>query len=275
MIKQLKSISMLAVAGIIAASVTSCQEPDYPAPQQSAAGPNAGSSRVRFTNASNAAGLSLFVENTAAGSTLAPGQSTDYVALPLIASAQFRAKGPGGTLGTNDLAQKLAVAAGTNYTVFVTDSIARPRVVAATGAVTDAGGLRFLQVTDNLTAPVAGNAHVRFFHLAADAPAVSVRLQATAPASVTTTTATLQNRAYRVTTVTSGTVTTNYANFTPVPAATYTVQVFAGATIPTSATVSPVVSVTGLPLADGKIYTIYARGLIRDRTLGAGLIQHN
>jgi Domain of unknown function (DUF4397) len=274
MIKQLKSIALLAIAGIIAASVVSCQEPDYPAPQQSSAGPNATSSRVRFANASNAAGLSLFVENTAAGSTLALGQSTDYVALPLIASAQFRAKGPGGTLGTNDLSQKFTVAAGTNYTVFVTDSIARPRVVAATGAVTDAGGVRFLQVTDNLAAPVAGNAHVRFFHLAPDAPAVSVRLQATAPASVTTT-ATLLNRAYRVTTVTSGTVTTNFVNFTPVPAATYNVQVFAGATIPTSATVAPVVSVSGLTLVDGKIYTIFARGLIRERTLGAGLIQHN
>ena len=274
MIKQLKSMSMLAITGIIAASVISCQEPDYPAPQQSATGPNASSSRVRFVNASNADGLSMFLENTAVGSALAPGQSTDYVALPLIASAQFRAKGPGGTLGTNDLAQKLAVAANTNYTVFVTDTIARPRVVAATGAVTDAGGVRFLSVTDNLAAPAAGNAHVRFFHLAPDAPAVSVRLQPTAPASVTVT-PTLLNRAYRVTTVTSGTVTTNFANFTPVPAATYNVQVFAGATIPTSATVSPVVSVTGLPLAEGKIYTIYARGLIRTRTLGAGLIQHN
>lgn len=274
MIKQLKSISMLAVAGIIAASVISCQEPDYPAPQPSAAGPNAGSSRVRFANASNAAGLSMFVENIAAGPTLAPGQSTDYVALPLIASAQFRAKGPGGTLGPNDLSQKLAVVAGTNYTVFVTDTIARPRVVAATGAVTDAGGVRFLQVTDNLAAPAAGNSHIRFFHLAADGPVVSVRLQPTAPASVTVTPS-LVNRAYRVTTVGSGTATVNYASFTPVPAATYTVRVFAGATIPTSATVAPVLSVSGVTLADGKIYTIYARGLVRDRTLGAGVIQHN
>ncbi len=272
--KSMKLVAALAAVALVAATVTSCKKTEYPDPSPTTAGPNTASSRVLVANASNAAGISILLENTAAGSTLTPGQNTGYLPFPLVSSAQVRVKGAGGTLGTNDLSTKFAVAAGTNYTIFVTDSIARPKVTNALGTVTDAGGVRFLQVTDNLAAPAAGNAHVRFFHLAADGPPVSVRLQPTAPASVTTTTL-IQNRAYRVTSVGSGTALVNYASFTPVPAATYNVQVFASATVPTSATAVPVASVSGLPLADGKIYTIYARGLIRDRTLGAGVIQHN
>ncbi len=266
-------LTVAASALLIGTLISGCQDTGYPDPQPTSTGPNS-SAKVLIANASaDANALSAFVENVQTGAALALGQFANYVGVP-IGSSQLRVKGAGGTLGTNDLSQKSTFLPNTNYTVFVTDSVARPLTKNATGAVTDAGGIRFLTVTDNLVAPASGNAHVRVLQLAADAGAVSVRLQPSAPASVTTA-ASFLNRAYRVTTITSGTVTTNYANFTPVPAATYTAQVYTGATLPTSATVSPILSVSGVTLADGKIYTLYARGLRRTRTLALGTVQHN
>ena len=252
---------------------TSCENTDYSDPQPTTAGGFLTTAKVLFVNASDATGLTAFLENVGVGSTLTPGANTGYSPAP-VSSNQLRVKGAGGTLGTADLIVKSTIAANTNYSVFITDTIARPSAKNATGAVTDAGGIRFLTVTDNLAAPAPGNAHVRVLQLAADAGTVSVRLQPSAPASVTTATSFL-SRAYRLSTVTSGTVTTNYANFTPVPAATYTAQVYTGATLPSSATVSPILSVSGVTLADGKIYTLYTRGLRRTRTLALGTVQHN
>ncbi|MBC8154509.1 MAG: DUF4397 domain-containing protein [Bacteroidetes bacterium] len=269
---------------VVATGIIGCQDPDYPAAQPSTTGYNTTSTRVLFVNATpNAASLRLSVDNSLVG-TLTPSTSTTYVGVPLGAVAatapQIRVSGAGGTLGANDFTSKGALLANTAYTIFITDSITRPAVRNAAGTVTDIGGIRTLQVTDNLTAPAAGNAHVRVFHLSPDAPTpVSVRLQPTAPTSTTVAPAFL-NRVYRAATVTTGTgttaVTTNYANFTPVPAGTYTAQVYAGATIPpTSSTVSPILTVPSVTVADGKIYTIYARGLRRTGTLGAGVVQHN
>lgn len=265
----------------VATGIVGCQDPDYPAAQPSTTGYNTTSTRVLFVNATpNAASLNLAVDNSPVG-TLTPGTSTTYVGVPLGAVAatapQIRINGAGGTFGANDLTSKGALLANTAYTIFITDSIARPVVRNAAGTVTDIGGIRTLQVVDNLTAPAAGNAHVRFFHLAPDpSTAVSVRLQPTAPTS-STVSPTFLNRAYRAATITMGTgataVTTNYANFTPVAAGTYTAQVYSGTAI--SATVSPILSVSGITVADGKIYTIYARGLRRTGTLGAGVVQHN
>ncbi len=111
--------------------------------------------------------------------------------------------------------------------------------------------------------PAAGTSGVRFFHLAADVGAVSVRLL---PSSGTATAPTFVNRTYRSTTVTS---------FTGVPAGTYTAQVYVGTTVPTATTATPALSVTGVTVADGKLYTIFAQGLSRNKTLGAGIIVNN
>lgn len=270
----IQNISSLAVAAlVIGVLVTGCEDIQYPSPTPVTTAANT-SARVLFVNATNAPSLATLIENAPVGSALGPGIASTY--LPIATnSSQIRVKGAGGTLGANDLSAKQTFAPNTSYTVFITDTINRPQIRNAIGTVTDPGGIRFVTLTDNLAAPAAGNAHVRVLHLAPDpSVAVSVRLQPTAPAS-STVSPTFVNRAYRVTTVTSGTVTTNYANFTPVVAGTYTAQVYAGATIPTSATVSPILSVSGVTLADGKIYTLYARGLRRTGTLGAGVVQHN
>lgn len=261
-----------------------CEDTDYPAAQPATTA-STNQARFLFVNAApGAPALNFLVENNQAGQGVAFGQAATAYVPSQVGAVQLRARAAsgqiGGVIGNNDILfragatnqNNFVATASANYTVFATDTLNRPRPT-TTGA-TNLGGPQLLVVTDNLSAPGAGNAHVRFLHLAPDVSAVSVRLVPTAPTSVTVT-PTLLNRAYRVTSVTSGTVTTNYASFTPTPAATYTAQVFAGATIPTSATVSPVLSVSGVTLADGKIYTLYARGLRRNNTLGVGTIQHN
>lgn len=252
------------------AVVIGCQDTGYPDPQP-ASSPSTVVSRVLFVNATpDASALSFQVENVQVGSPLAPGQATGYNQVPAGsaagASAQLRIKGAGGTLGPNDLAIKPLLSTSTSlaYTLFATDTINRPRVMNAAGVVTDAGGVRLLQITDTLRAPAAGNARLRFFHFAPDAPAVSVRLINSAGASA----ATVNNRTYRQSTGAALT-------YTQVPAGTYTVQVYAATSVPTALTATPALNVPNVTLADGKIYTAYARGLLRRNTLSAGLIQHN
>lgn len=274
----------VATTMLSAVLLMSCEDTDYPAAQPATAA-STNQARFLFVNAApGAPALNFLVENNQAGQGVAFGQAAAAYASSQVGAVQLRARAAsgqiGGVIGSNDILFRagatnqtnFVATTGANYTVFATDTLNRPRPT-TTGA-TNLGGPQLLVVTDNLTAPAAGNAHMRFFHLAPDAPAVSVRLVPTSPASVTVT-PTLLNRAYRVTSVGSGTAVTNFANFTPVRAATYTAQVFAGATIPTSATVSPVLSVSGVTLAEGKIYTLYARGLRRNSTLGVGTVLHN
>ncbi len=254
--------SVAASTLVVAAAVIGCQNPDYPAAQPSTAGYNTTATRVLFVNATpDAASLKLSVDNTLAG-TLTPGTSTSYVGVQsgsaANASPQIRVNGAGGTL-TSDLVTKGVLAANTAYTIFVTDSINRPK-----GTGTDLGGIRTLQVVDTLTTPAAGTAKVRFFNLAPDVSTASARL--TNPAS-TSSVATLTNRAYRATAAAS-------LRYTTVPAGPYVTQVYSGTAVPSSLTATPATSTT-LTLTDGKIYTIYAKGLNRTKTLSVGTIQHN
>lgn len=266
---------LLSAASLIA--VVSCQDTDYPAPQP-ATGPSTVVSRVQFVNASpDAASLNFLIENVSSGSAVAPGGSTGYLNAPggsaAAASAQLRVDNIGGTLGTTDVVIKPLLNANPATTVFVTDTINRPAVRNAAGTVTDAGGVRVVQVADPLTQTlVAGSGGVRFFHFVPDlglpanstatSPlAASVRIS---PATSSTgTTITVTNRAYRA-------VTPN--TFAPIPAGTYRVEVFSGASI--TGTATPVASST-ITVDATKLYTLYAQGLVRRRTVSVGRIQHN
>ena len=261
LIKNIRSLTL--VTAMSATVLVSCQDTDYPTPQPSTTG-YLTTARALIVNASNATGITALIENVAAGTTLAPGANTGYIATPVSASDQIRIQGSGGTLGTTDLSAKSTFLANTNYTVFVTDSITRPAVRnAATGAVTDAGGVRLLTVTDTLTAPAAGTAKLRFFNLAPDVASASARLIS----STGTAAATLNGRAYRATAATS-------LLYTRVPAGTYTMQLYAASTAPAALTATPAASTT-LTVADGKIYTVYAQGLNRTKTLSVGTVLHN
>lgn len=269
--KQLKSISMLVVTGLCVATMVSCHDTDYPAASPSTAGYNTASSKAIIVNASNAASITALFENIAAGTALTPDAYTGYIGVPL-GSDQVRIKGSGGTLTTNDFAAKLTFLTNTSYTVFVTDTITRPSVKSAAGTITDVGGVRLLQVADTLTAPAAGTAKFRLFNLSPDvtgviSSTVAAPISARVLNSAGTVVATLNNRAYRI--ATGATL-----RYTVVPADTYTVQVYSATAVPGDLAATPLASTT-VALADGKIYSLYTKGLRRNNTLSVGTVQHN
>ena len=134
-----------------------------------------------------------------------------------------------------------------NYSVFAYDTV-------------NAGKIKVLALMDDMTAPAANNTKVRFLHLAPNAPAVNVLL-----INGTDTTA-LNNQTY----IGASPNASELSAFASIAAATYRVVVRAGNTT--------VLEVPAVPLTNGKIYTVYAKGLVGrtgDLGLGAGVVQHN
>ena len=129
----------------------------------------------------------------------------------------------------------LPITGNLNYSVFAVDEVAN---------------LTPLVIVDDLTAPASGNAHVRFIHLSPDAPAVDI----------TTTDGTIVFGNYEF---------KEYSNFTPLPAGSYDLQVrLAG-------TDTVVLSLSGISLMDGSIYTVFAKGFVSgmdEQALGAEII---
>jgi hypothetical protein len=117
-----------------------------------------------------------------------------------------------------------------------------------------------LVVEDNLTLPAAGQAHIRFFHLSPNAPTVTV-----GTLSGTTFTPVFVNRSFETQTTASAN-----QNFTPVSAGTYTFDVQVNG--------SSVLNLPNIVLQAGKIYTVFARGLVGGagaQALGAQIVTHN
>jgi hypothetical protein len=139
---------------------------------------------------------------------------------------------------TSVIEADLPLTAGASYTVFATDVVA---------------DIAPLVLADDLSTPAAGKAHVRFVHLSPDAPAVDV--------AVTGGPVLFANTAFK-----------GYSAFTPVDAGTYDLEVrLAG----TSTVVLPL---PGISLTAGKIYTVWARGLVGGagaQALGAQIIVNN
>ncbi|HRN27377.1 MAG: DUF4397 domain-containing protein [Ignavibacteriaceae bacterium] len=136
---------------------------------------------------------------------------------------------------TTALEANLNLAADKNYSVFAVNNVAMIEAVV---------------VEDNLTSPASGKAHVRFIHLSPNAPEVDI------------------------TTNTGAVVFGNYvfkqaSAFTPLDAGTYDLQVrLAG-------TSTVVLELPGIALTAGKIYTVFAKGLVGGsgtQSLGAQII---
>jgi len=274
-----KTIFLVAAAALMTVAMVSCKDTEYPTPVPATAASTL-TARVLFINAAPSTTLNFFASNVPAGSNVAIGGSTAYNTVP-VGPLQVRAKATsgsiGGVLGAADILFRagatnqtnFTAVAGTNYTFFVTDTLNRVRSTAI--GATDPGGPRFLSVIDNLTAPAAGNTHVRFFHLSPNAaPAVWVNILRAGTATPVTSFA---NRAYRAVSAGTGTTLVNFFNFTPITAGTYNIEVRTG-----SATGPVALTVPNVALADGKIYTIFARGLLRGTgtdALGASIVAHN
>jgi hypothetical protein len=139
---------------------------------------------------------------------------------------------------TSVITASLPLTAGSSYTVFAADEVSKIAPVV---------------VTDDLTAPATGKAHVRFVHLSPNAPAVDVAVQG-GPVL-------FPNQAFK-----------SASAFSPVNAGTYhlEVRVAGGSTV--------ALDLPGIVLTAGKIYTVFAKGLLGGtgpQALGAQIIVNN
>lgn len=140
---------------------------------------------------------------------------------------------------------------GTSTTVIQADLNLMENKFYSVFAVNQVSAIEPLVFEDNLTNPASGKAHVRFIHLSPDAPAVNITL--------TDGTIVFGNVAFK------GSV-----DFTPLDAGTYNLQVRDAAT--NSAVVLELPNIT---LQAGKIYTVFAKGLLSGsgtQALGAQII---
>ena len=108
---------------------------------------------------------------------------------------------------------------------------------------------------DNLATPASGKAHIRVIHLSPDAPAVDV--------AVTGGAVLIPNLAFK-----QGTA------FTPLPAATYNLE------LRVAGTTTVALTIPNVALAAGKIYTVYAKGYLtppagNTNRLSVGVIANN
>jgi hypothetical protein len=205
-----------------------CDKDDDKAPQ----------ANVMVVHASpNAPAVDIRVNNAIAGTNLAYPGNTGY--LPVNAGATNLKVSPTGTT-TYVIDANVTLTADMNYSVFALDSVSK---------------IKAAVVSDNLAAPAAGKAHVRFFHLSPNAPAVDIAVK-NGPVL-------FGNRMFNDQT------NANFTQFTPVDAGTYNLEVRVAGT----STVA--LDLPNITLQQGKIYTVFARGFLGGsgaQALGAQII---
>lgn len=127
--------------------------------------------------------------------------------------------------------------AGTQTTVINAPVTFEARKAYSVFAVNTVANIAPLVLTDDLTRPARGNAHVRFIHLSPNAPAVDIGVTGV-PAPV------FPNKSFK-----------DFTPFTPLPAGTYNLEVRV------AGTQNVVLPLPGIKLEAGKIYTVFAKGL--------------
>lgn len=125
-----------------------------------------------------------------------------------------------------------------NYSVFAVDSVAN---------------ISALVISDDLTAPASGKAHVRFIHLSPNAPAVDIAVDGGAVV--------FSDYSFK-----------EYTAFTPLDAGSYDLEVRVAGTATVALDLDPIT------LEAGKIYTVFAKGFLGGtgtQELGAEIIVNN
>jgi hypothetical protein len=217
-------MSML-LAATVATAFTSCEKDPEPVP---------GSAKVMVVHACpDAPGVDLLVDNTKQNSAaLNFLQNTAYLTVT-EGTRNIKVNATGTT--TSVINKDVAFAKDKNYTLFAANKLANIEPVL---------------LTDDLTAPAAGKAHVRFVHLSPDAPAVDI--------AVTGGNILFPNVAFK-----------GNSAFTPVAAGTVALEArLAGTT-------NVALNVGNVTLTAGKIYTVFARGLLADNSLNVSIIANN
>lgn len=192
-------------------------------------------SNVLVAHASpNAPGVDLLIDNTKKNSAaLTFPNNTGYL---MVESGTRNVKINVTGTSTTVINANLTLEKDKNYTVFAVDSVSK---------------ISALVLSDDLTMPASGKAHVRFVHLSPNAPAVDVAV-ASSGAVV------FGNKAFKT-----------YTAFTPLDAGVYNLDVRVAGT-KTVALVLP-----SITLQSGKIYTIFAKGFLNGtgaQALGAEII---
>ena len=212
---------------------TQCDKDDDTTPSKS---------KVMVVHASpNAPSVDVRINNSVALSNVAYPTNSSYAELN---SGATNIKVSPTTTTTYVIDANVNLEANKNYSVFAIDSVSKIKA-----AVT----------ADDLTAPAAGKAHVRFFHFSANAPAVDI--------AVTGGPVVFANRTFNDQATTS-----NFASFTPLDAGTYNLEVRAAGTS------TVVLALPNITLTAGKIYTVFAKGFlggVGTQALGAQLIVNN
>jgi hypothetical protein len=184
----------------------------------------------------NAPGVDLLIDNVKKNTAaLTFPQNTAY--LDVTTGTRNIKVNVAGTI-TSVITADLPFVENKNYTVFAADSVSKIAPVV---------------LTDDLTAPAAGKAHVRFVHLSPNAPAVDV--------AVTGGSVVFPNAAFKSATA-----------FTPLGAGTYNLEVRV------AGTQNVALPLPNITLTAGKIYTIFAKGFLGGtgaEALGAGIIVNN
>jgi uncharacterized protein DUF4397 len=189
----------------------------------------------------NAPNVDVRVNNAIAFSNLPFPENTAYTSIN-AGSTNIKVSPTGTTTYVIDATTTLAE--NKNYSVFAIDSVSKIKLAA---------------VEDNLAAPAAGKAHVRFFHFSPNAPAVDI--------AVTGGPVLFANRTFNDQSTNNAVIA-----FTPVNAGTYNLEVRpAGST-------TVVLALPNITLESGKIYTVFAKGLLGEggtKALGAKIIVNN
>ncbi|QQS35581.1 MAG: DUF4397 domain-containing protein [Ignavibacteriales bacterium] len=193
-------------------------------------------SKVMVVHSSpDAPAVDLLVDNQVAGTNLSFPSNTSYLEVN-SGTRNFKVNVAGTNTTVIDVSPSLTM--NTSYSVFAVNSVA---------------SIEPLLLTDDLSTPASGKAHVRFIHLSPDAPAVDITL--------TDGTIVFGNRAFK-----------EFTPFTPLDAGTYNLQVRVAGT----STVA--LDLPGITLQAGKIYTVFAKGFLAGsgaQVLGAQIIANN
>ena len=277
-------VTKLTLATSVAGALVGCDDPTYPTPTPVTES-SVGQARVLVVNAApGSQGVTIQLDNQAFGIVApylgsAAGTYTSVNAGLRLLMFNDPANTPSNVPVTTPPASPRTVVSrtsllgGTNYTIFVTDPPSRAFVAPVT-ATSDQGGIRTVTLIDNLAAPAATFAKIRFVNLAPTATGGNTTYgifnfltQAPLFSAVPT-------RGYRSTTNTSTAtppVVTNFANFTDVAAGSYTLDVRSVAATPLAGTQQVVT------LVAGKIYTLYTRGIAGNANtpLGISVVTHN
>lgn len=229
LVKKHALFALLAMTLFSAVAFTSCDDDDE----------DTATARVQVVHASpDAPGVDILVDNNKVNSSaLVFPNNTAYLDVEAgKRNLKVNATGTSNSVINADV----TFDADKNYSVFAINRVAT---------------IEALVLTDDLTVPAAGKAHVRFVHLSPDAPAVDI--------TTNTGAIVFGNRAFKSATA-----------FTPLDAGTYNLQVRV------AGTTTVALNLPNIQLQAGKIYTIFARGFLtppagNTNTLGAQIIVNN